>query len=163
MCARIFEPEPPDDDAGFPDPELELQELPEVVEVVPQPATKPRDKEFDKLVESALDFLNRALKKVKTEPKYSVIDFFTGVELILKARLLHEHWSLVVAKPGDVSKQKFLEGSFESATRKQCFTRLENVCGETLNEEQACFDQLAERRNREQGRNGFAMQSPKLS
>lgn len=150
MCAKILRREPPDQDPQLPDGYLTDEQPPKIEELHEEAAetSKPRDSEFDKLVESALDFLNRGLREVKTDPKYSVIDFFTGVELMLKARLLHEHWSLVVAKPGEISKQKFLEGNFESATRKQCFARLENVCGEVLKQEQICFDQLAEHRNR---------------
>lgn len=110
--------------------------------------SNPVPTEFDRLVDSAFDFLNRGLKEVNKEPKYSVIDFFTGIELLLKARLLHEHWSLIVAKPGEISKQKFLAGDFESATRKQCFERIEKVCGEALPREKKCFDDLAEHRNR---------------
>jgi hypothetical protein len=103
---------------------------------------------FDSLVESALDFLQQALKQVKTDPKYSVIHFSTGIELILKARLLHEHWSLVVAKPGEVSKQQFVAGKFESVNTKQCYDRLERVCEETLTDERECFSDLASHRNR---------------
>jgi hypothetical protein len=110
--------------------------------------SKPEPTEFDRLVESAFEFLSRGLKEVKKEPKYSIIDFFTGIELLLKARLLHEHWSLMVARPGETSREKFLAGDFESATRKQCFERLEKVCGEALAQEKRCFDNLAENRNR---------------
>jgi hypothetical protein len=83
---------------------------------------------FDSLVANALDFLRRAIDEVKDHPKYSVIHFCAGIEQLLKARLLHEHWSLVVTKPGETSKQKFNSGEFESVTMKQCFERLEKVC-----------------------------------
>jgi hypothetical protein len=44
--------------------------------------------------ESAFDFLESSVDEIKTHPKYSVIHFATAVELLLKARLIHEHWSL---------------------------------------------------------------------
>lgn len=102
---------------------------------------------FDSLVENALDFLKQALEEVKDSPKYSVIHFCAGIELLLKARLLHEHWSLVLLKPGETSKQNFETGKFESVTIWKCFERLENVCGEKLKEERECFSELAEHRN----------------
>jgi ssDNA-binding Zn-finger/Zn-ribbon topoisomerase 1 len=103
---------------------------------------------FDSLVESALDFLNRGVQEIDLHPKYSVIHFYTGIELLLKARLLHEHWSLVVAKPGEVSKQKFSSGDFESVTVRQCLDRLDRVCEESMAEEKNCFLSLAAHRNR---------------
>jgi hypothetical protein len=94
---------------------------------------------FDSLVESALDFLDTGLGELQQKPKFSVIHFFIGIELLVKARLLHEHWSLVVTRPGDVSKESFAEGNFESATLWQCLDRLERICEENLAEEKACF------------------------
>lgn len=103
---------------------------------------------FDSLVENAFDFLRRSLEEVKEHPKYSVIHFCSGIELILKARLLSEHWALVTIKPGEVTKQKFKAGEFESVNLRQCFDRLENICEEKLPEERACFTELAAHRNR---------------
>jgi hypothetical protein len=103
---------------------------------------------FDSLVENALDFLQRSLEEVKERPKYSVIHFCSGIELLLKARLLSEHWALVTVKPGEASKLKFKAGEFESVNLRQCFERLENVCEERLPEERACFMGLAAHRNR---------------
>ncbi len=47
------------------------------------------------LATNAFDFLEKAVKQVEKEPKYSVINFATAVELFLKLRLVHEHWSLI--------------------------------------------------------------------
>jgi len=87
-------------------------------------STKQLKTGFDSLVESALDFLNTGLEEVNKRPKLSVIHFFNGIELLLKARLLHEHWSLVVVKPGDVSKKSFTSGEFESVNTRQCLVAL---------------------------------------
>ena len=51
---------------------------------------------FERLVENALDFLVCAIEEFQVAPKYSVIHFSAAVELFLKARLMAEHWSLVV-------------------------------------------------------------------
>uniref|UniRef100_E6QVY9 HEPN domain-containing protein n=1 Tax=mine drainage metagenome TaxID=410659 RepID=E6QVY9_9ZZZZ len=45
---------------------------------------------FGKLVDNAFDFLDKAGREFKSEPKYSVIHFYAALELFLKARLLHE-------------------------------------------------------------------------
>src|SRR4051812_44192212 len=88
-------------------------------------APPPAPDGFDKLVENGLDFLQRSLSEVKKNPKYSVIHFSSGIELLLKARLLHEHWSLVVVKPGEITKQQFLSGDFESVSPRKCMERIE--------------------------------------
>lgn len=103
---------------------------------------------FSSLVENAFDFLQRSLEEVNEHPKYSVIHFCSGIELLLKARLLSEHWALVTVKPGEASKQKFKAGEFESVNLRQCFDRIENACEEKLTEERACFMELAAHRNR---------------
>jgi hypothetical protein len=51
----------------------------------------------DRLVANAIDFLRRAINEFKKDPKYSIIHFSAAVELLLKARLMAEHWSLVVS------------------------------------------------------------------
>lgn len=60
------------------------------------------------IAESAMDFLKRAVDEIEKHPKYSVIHFATAVELILKARLMHEHWALVVEKTSDADVERFL-------------------------------------------------------
>lgn len=103
---------------------------------------------FDDLVSNGLDFLERAIAEVKKSPKYSVMHFSTGIELLLKARLLREHWALILVKPGERTMEQFRKGDFESVNLKQCVERLENVCGESLKEEWASFEQLASDRNK---------------
>lgn len=80
---------------------------------------------LDRLTENAIDFLNRAISEFKQRPKYSVINFYTAVELFLKARLLHEHWSLVIAKNPD--RQKFESGDFISVTFEEACDRLSKI------------------------------------
>lgn len=84
------------------------------------------------LVDNALDFLERAFNEFQASPKYSVIHFYAAVELLLKARLLAEHWSLVIAKPQDADKEKFLKGDFQSVTLDDAVKRLERIVGSGL-------------------------------
>jgi hypothetical protein len=80
---------------------------------------------FEGLVENALGFLSHAIEALESEPKFSVIDFYTALELFLKARLLHEHWSLVVAK--DPDWDKFVSGDFVSVGFDEACVRLDKV------------------------------------
>ncbi len=77
------------------------------------------------LIENAIEFLARAIDEFQSQPKYSIINFYTAVELFLKARLLHEHWSLVVSK--DPDRQKFETGDFASVTFDEACSRLQKV------------------------------------
>lgn len=101
------------------------------------------------LVENALDFMERAFNEFEKEPKYSVIHFYAAVELLLKARLLAEHWSLVIAKPQEADKDKFVKGDFQSVTLDDAVRRLEKVVGSGLTpSEVQQLQRLGRHRNR---------------
>ncbi|MBN1293095.1 MAG: hypothetical protein JXB48_14745, partial [Candidatus Latescibacteria bacterium] len=57
-----------------------------------------KNNQLNKLIENAFDFFERSLDEFEDNPKYSVIHFYAAVELFLKARLMAEHWSLVVLR-----------------------------------------------------------------
>ena len=104
---------------------------------------------LDRLVENALDFLERSLADFDTAPKYSVIHFYAAVELFLKARLLAEHWSLVVAKRQDPDLKKFESGDFQSVTLDEAADKLDKVLQSPLTQaELSQFRNLAKHRNR---------------
>lgn len=52
---------------------------------------------------------------------------YAGVELFLKARLLAEHWTLVIAKPQEADLAKFLKGDFQSVTLDDAAKRLDKI------------------------------------
>lgn len=104
---------------------------------------------LDRLVENALDFLKQSLADFDKEPKYSVIHFYAAVELFLKARLLAEHWSLVVAKRQDPDLKKFESGDFQSVTLDEAADKLDKVLQSPLTPaELSQFRNLAKHRNR---------------
>lgn len=101
------------------------------------------------LSESAFDFLQRSVEEIKTHPKYSVIHFATAVELILKARLMREHWTLVVERTSDVSVEDFLSGKAKTVTQGDAIKRLKNACGENILQDAVTqFGKIAAHRNR---------------
>lgn len=101
------------------------------------------------LVENALDFLSRAASEVNNNLKYSVIHFYAAVELFVKARLMHEHWSLVISKRQEPDWDKFVAGDFQSVTLEDAASRLHKVaqCGLTATEMSA-FKEVAKDRNK---------------
>lgn len=93
-----------------------------------------------KLLENGLDFVLSSAnqlkqltdaKEEKTKKrllKYSLLHLFSGIELILKYRLLQEHWTYVYADMNKADKQAFLGGDFQSASCEELFARLSKLC-----------------------------------
>jgi len=99
------------------------------------------------LIANATDFLNSATTDLTTRPKHSVIAFYTAIELILKARLMAEHWTLVVSKNAD--RTSFARGDFVSVTFDEACTRLQNVIGSPLPDHaRNVFNSLRKHRNK---------------
>lgn len=99
------------------------------------------------LIENAFDFLEGALASFETDPKRSVIDFHTAVELFLKVPLLNEHWTLVVDKSPSLTK--FRTGDFVSVTFDEAIKRLADTIASPLSKE--CietFNKVRKHRNR---------------
>lgn len=99
------------------------------------------------LLENAIDFLEKSLEEFKTFPKYSVLHFAIAVEIFLKARLVEEHWSLVVDKNAD--RDRYLKGDFVSVNLDEAIKRLKSIVGENISEsESQSFKKLAAHRNK---------------
>ena len=101
------------------------------------------------IAESAMDFLKRAVDEIEKHPKYSVIHFATAVELILKARLMHEHWALVVEKTSDADVERFLSGDCRTVSPAEAIRRLSKIAGQSIPADAVTqFNRLASHRNR---------------
>lgn len=87
---------------------------------------------FRQMADSAFDFLDQARADLDKKPKYAVIHFATAIELILKARLLKEHWSLVVSMSGDADRNAFQNGTAKTVTVDQAVRRLEHIAAQPL-------------------------------
>ncbi|MGW3059459.1 hypothetical protein ACWC98_26460 [Streptomyces goshikiensis] len=61
--------------------------------------------------------------------KYAVLHLQAATEVLLKARLVHEHWSLVYKDPRRASLDDFRQGRFESCTLQDTMNRLAQVAG----------------------------------
>ena len=104
---------------------------------------------FDRLVLNGIDFFQTGVAGLTEDPKYSVINFCSGLEIILKARLLKEHWSLIVKKPENAIFEKFKEGNFISTNIEETLQRLENIAGIAFSKNELnCFNSVREHRNK---------------
>lgn len=99
-----------------------------------QTSERKPDPLFESLVKNAIDFLKKSVDELEKDPKYSVIHFFAAIELFLKARLLAEHWTLVIT---DINRakakehtllQKFKDGDVHTVGLEKAIERLRKVC-----------------------------------
>ncbi|VAW39000.1 hypothetical protein MNBD_DELTA02-210 [hydrothermal vent metagenome] len=104
---------------------------------------------FESLVNNALDFLATSAQQIEKSPKQSLINLAFAIELFLKARLLAEHWSLIVDKPEKANIQVFLKGNARTISNEKTKQRLENIAGEKiLKHEDDIFTIIANHRNK---------------
>lgn len=104
---------------------------------------------FGALTRNAFDFLQQGISEFDKAPKYSVIHFCAAVEMLLKARLMKEHWSLVVSKPEQANLAKFIAGDFMSVTMEEARARIRDIAGEEIADDAFnSFRALANHRNK---------------
>jgi len=104
---------------------------------------------FNRLVKNALDFLSKAISELQEYPKYSVIHFHAAVELFVKARLMAEHWTLVVAKRQEPDLDKFISGDFQSVSLDEAAVRLSKVVRSGLSKQELqAFRDVTKHRNK---------------
>jgi len=83
----------------------------------------------EQLTRNAVAFLLKAAEELGESPRYSLIHLCSGLELLIKARLAHEHWSLVLEKPGTKSLAEVEQGDFKSVAFKDALERVEKGHG----------------------------------
>lgn len=109
----------------------------------------------EQLVGNALDFIHRAALEMDETSldehqrlKYSTMHLYEGIELLLKARLVMQHWSLIIRRPDQYKPKGWETGDFISVTYEECRGRLQAYCGVRLDAEHESFDALRLLRNR---------------
>lgn len=90
---------------------------------------------FNAVVTNGILFLDSSVSNLSKSPKSSLIDLYTAIELFFKARLMKEHWSLIISKPESAVKEKFESGDFHSVYLEEASIRLKNICGENIKKE----------------------------
>ncbi|HIF9091083.1 TPA: hypothetical protein ACX6NR_000002 [Photobacterium damselae] len=107
-----------------------------------------KDDWFNSVVKNAILFLKSSIEHLDSSPRNSVIDLYTAIELLFKARLMKEHWSLIITRPEDANLTAFESGDFHSVYLEQSEKRLKNICGEKFKKEaMENFKAIGEHRN----------------
>ncbi len=109
-----------------------------------------------RIIINALDFIDRAALDLwddrlskERQLKFSTIELYEGIELLLKARLALEHWSLIIRDIDKFKHGSFKQGDFVSVNFETACERMESFCGEELNAPaRQAFDGLRRLRNR---------------
>lgn len=80
--------------------------------------------------------------------KYGVLHLQAAAEVLLKARLGREHWSLVFKNPGSATRAAYEQGKFDSCTMEAALDRLVAIVGVPITEkERKAVKDLGETRN----------------
>jgi len=83
------------------------------------------------VVNNGLDFLDSSVDHLANPSnrnlKYAVLHLFASIETLIKARLILEHWTLVLADVGAANVAKFKTGDFRSVGVSQALQRLRGV------------------------------------
>ncbi|MER5881163.1 hypothetical protein ABT119_35255 [Streptomyces sp. NPDC001910] len=86
---------------------------------------------------NGMDYLASVVDHLSGTPtprdlKYAVLHLQAATEVLLKARLLQEHWSLVFRDPGRADRGRFESGDFESCGTNETIGRLRSIIGISL-------------------------------
>ncbi|MGX1268058.1 DNA-directed RNA polymerase subunit M/transcription elongation factor TFIIS [Streptomyces phaeoluteigriseus] len=80
--------------------------------------------------------------------KYGVLHLQAATEVLLKARLVREHWSLVFKDPGNATRAKYESGDFDSCGTTAALDRLTKIVGVPITDkERKAIGDLANTRN----------------
>ncbi|MFJ1957791.1 hypothetical protein ACIOGT_32400 [Streptomyces microflavus] len=97
---------------------------------------------------SVVDHLTDADPPTPRALKYAVLHLQAAAEVLLKARLQREHWSLVFKDPSAASRKSFEAGDFISCTTEAALDRLRNIAGISIDDKSAgALKKLADTRN----------------
>ncbi|ELW9466111.1 hsdR [Enterobacter hormaechei] len=101
------------------------------------------------LINNGLEFLDKAREELEaSKAKFSVVSFWTAVEILLKVPLVHEHWTLVCSGK-KIVRSNYLAGDFLSVTYDETCAKLGDVLEKPLSKEtMVVFDKIRRHRNR---------------
>lgn len=105
------------------------------------------------LIENAKDFLadtiERALSDEQSSWKYAIISLASAIELIVKAILQREHWSLLFEDVDSASQEHLKSGDFKSVDSETGLVRLDRIAKVKLSaSDKKCLSSIRNTRNR---------------
>jgi len=113
-----------------------------------KPMREQLDEVFTALVTNGFDFFVRSVHELAKEQKFSIAHFATGIELLLKARLFHEHWTLIASEPHNCAWTSVKDGTVRTLQASDLCAAITSTTGTPLNHEKAAFDLVFKHRNR---------------
>ncbi|MER6162704.1 hypothetical protein ABT147_45750 [Streptomyces sp. NPDC001868] len=97
---------------------------------------------------SVVDHLTAEGDRDPRDLKYAVLHLQAAAEVLLKARLVREHWSLVFTDPGKATRQKFDTSTLQSCGVPAAAERLRNIAGvDVTTRDEKALAELAQDRN----------------
>lgn len=118
------------------------------------------------LLENAFDYILDAVNRLaeedssKTAIKYAIVHLWSGIELLLKKRLMDEHWSLIFRDVNKAHKSSLESGDFISVHFDELIKRLRKICNVDVNKFKDILVKLREDRNRLEH---FQIEIPKMA
>lgn len=105
---------------------------------------------FEQIVNNMFKNLSKSLDNLKTDPKASVIFYYSALELLFKARLLHEHWAFILENIDDkkANINNFKSGDFNTVSLDVAAKRIRNIFGDLEADYEKHFDKLRITRNK---------------
>lgn len=115
---------------------------------MPNPSKEQRRAVFNALAQNGLGFIERSAVELPKDQQVSIAHFATGVELVLKARLFAEHWTLIAERPHQCNWAAVESGTVKSIQASDLCAALSTITGDSLHHEQPVFRRVFEHRNR---------------
>jgi len=104
------------------------------------------------LMQNGLAFLHKARADLRSDPKFSIVNFWHGVEILMKVPLVNHDWRLIVRKRKDeqsITREQFASGDFNSINFQETCRLLQSELGIKLDDRSRSFFQLVQQhRNR---------------
>lgn len=118
-------------------------------DLINEPQRQELSQDVKALIDNGLDFLDKAMEELEaSKPKFSVVSFWTAVEILLKVPLVHEHWTLACTGK-KIVRSKYLAGDFQSVTYDEACARLGDILEKPLPKATMdVFDKVRQHRNR---------------
>ncbi len=113
-----------------------------------KPTREQLDEVFTALVTNGFDFFVRSTHELAKDQKFSIAHFATGVELLLKAALFHEHWTLIATEPHNCAWTGVKDGTVRTIQASDLCAAITSTTGTPLNHEKTAFESVFKHRNR---------------
>lgn len=107
-----------------------------------------------KVLDMSLNFLQSSVEYIKnnkseTELQFSIIHLTAMVELMLKACLINEHWSLIIENSDQINLSNFKSGDFKSINIDEAILRIGKICDFNISgKPKIKIDRLKKERNK---------------